>query len=240
MLSHLKTASKCNWYRKGKRMELGATGRAAQEMLEAERAHTSILVLDDDPPVAGTSAGTFSEVPESHSGPSNSDPSGSSSMDVDNASADEDGDDEDNDPEVVEQAFHDELFQFVPPEPLPDLMDVDENGAGPSSSTQRNRRPGFQLDDEDDDRVTDEYPGAAKVIRMDQTLHNKWKRKFSGDVDATEGDSVAGLEPGDNPFAPFASEMDWRVASWAVKDGIGHKSFDRLLAIPGVSIIPPL
>ncbi|KAJ3776370.1 hypothetical protein FB446DRAFT_762900 [Lentinula raphanica] len=35
-------------------------------------------------------------------------------------------------------------------------------------------------------------------------------------------------------FAPFASEMDWRIAEWVVKDGIGHKSFDRLLAIPGV------
>ncbi|KAE9382526.1 hypothetical protein BT96DRAFT_1055474, partial [Gymnopus androsaceus JB14] len=36
-------------------------------------------------------------------------------------------------------------------------------------------------------------------------------------------------------FAPFASEMDWRIVEWVVKDGIGHKSFDRLLDIPGVA-----
>ncbi|KAF9226844.1 hypothetical protein BS17DRAFT_794275 [Gyrodon lividus] len=42
-----------------------------------------------------------------------------------------------------------------------------------------------------------------------------------------EGDNV-------NKFAPFPSELDWRVACWAVQEGIGHKLFDRLLAIPGV------
>ncbi|KAG1735953.1 uncharacterized protein EDB91DRAFT_1235852 [Suillus paluster] len=36
-------------------------------------------------------------------------------------------------------------------------------------------------------------------------------------------------------FAPFESELEWRVACWAIQDGIGHKSFDRLMAIPGVS-----
>ncbi|KAF8958087.1 hypothetical protein BDZ97DRAFT_1668977 [Flammula alnicola] len=37
-----------------------------------------------------------------------------------------------------------------------------------------------------------------------------------------------------NPFAPFSSELDWRVAQWAVKDGPGHNAFNRLLEIPGV------
>ncbi|KAJ8579868.1 hypothetical protein M405DRAFT_892879 [Rhizopogon salebrosus TDB-379] len=36
-----------------------------------------------------------------------------------------------------------------------------------------------------------------------------------------------------NTFAPFASELDWRVAHWAVSEGIGHKSFNRLMDIPG-------
>ncbi|KAG1760237.1 hypothetical protein EDD22DRAFT_980691 [Suillus occidentalis] len=35
-------------------------------------------------------------------------------------------------------------------------------------------------------------------------------------------------------FYPFASHLDWEVACWAVQEGIGHKAFDRLLAIPGV------
>jgi len=38
----------------------------------------------------------------------------------------------------------------------------------------------------------------------------------------------------EDKFAPFASELDWRVARWAVQEGIGHKSFDRLMVIPGV------
>ena len=46
-------------------------------------------------------------------------------------------------------------------------------------------------------------------------------------------------EPGvekQNPYAPFASELDWRIARWAIKDNPGHKVFDRLLSIPGVSL----
>jgi hypothetical protein len=50
-----------------------------------------------------------------------------------------------------------------------------------------------------------------------------------------EGDTLMeeGGEP--NPFAPFSSELDWRVAQWAVKDGPGHNAFNRFLEIPGVS-----
>lgn len=39
----------------------------------------------------------------------------------------------------------------------------------------------------------------------------------------------------DNPYAPFASEVDWRVAQWAVKETVGQSAFDRFLEIPGVS-----
>ena len=38
-----------------------------------------------------------------------------------------------------------------------------------------------------------------------------------------------------NTFFPFNSELDWKVAEWAIKDGPGHKAFDQLLSIPGVS-----
>ena len=38
----------------------------------------------------------------------------------------------------------------------------------------------------------------------------------------------------EDKFAPFAAELDWRVARWAVQEGISHKSFDRLMAILGV------
>ena len=36
-------------------------------------------------------------------------------------------------------------------------------------------------------------------------------------------------------FSPFASELDWRVARWAVQEGVGHKLLDQLLAIPRAS-----
>lgn len=40
-----------------------------------------------------------------------------------------------------------------------------------------------------------------------------------------------------NPFYPFNSELDWRVAQWAIKDNAGHNMFDRLLAVPGVGVM---
>jgi hypothetical protein len=50
-----------------------------------------------------------------------------------------------------------------------------------------------------------------------------------------DGGEYSAGEEGDKRFAPFASELDWRVARWTVQEGVGHKSFDRLMAIPEVS-----
>lgn len=36
-------------------------------------------------------------------------------------------------------------------------------------------------------------------------------------------------------WAPFESETDWQLASWFVKEAIGHGSVDRFLEIPHVS-----
>jgi hypothetical protein len=38
-----------------------------------------------------------------------------------------------------------------------------------------------------------------------------------------------------NPWAPFASEVDWKVARWAKLRGAGSTAFSDLLAIDGVS-----
>ncbi|KAL1700331.1 hypothetical protein EV121DRAFT_214394, partial [Schizophyllum commune] len=35
-------------------------------------------------------------------------------------------------------------------------------------------------------------------------------------------------------YLPFASELDWRIALWAVKEDVSQGAFNRLLAIPGV------
>lgn len=129
-------------------------------------------------------------------------------------------------PSQVVEDFVNQAFDLVP-------LEADDTAPGPS---RQGRNYGYsQPDDFVDERIEeDPFPTAAKVIRMDRTLHEKWRALFghedsSGDV--SMGDAASdGLE-----FAPFASELDWRVANWAIQEGIGHKSLDRLLAIPGVS-----
>lgn len=129
-----------------------------------------------------------------------------------------------------------EVYHMIP---IPDpQVDIGTPGPGPSSSAYRSSASPLHSTsitiDSDGERITEEHPTAGKVIRMDVNLHAQWNRQW-GNRDS-EGDIPMG-SPGDegNHFAPFASELDWRIASWAVKDGIGHKSFDCLLSIPGVS-----
>ncbi|KAJ3816286.1 hypothetical protein EV361DRAFT_813345, partial [Lentinula raphanica] len=86
-------------------------------------------------------------------------------------------------------------------------------------------------DVEEGERVVEENTEAGVIIRMDTSLRARWLLAHNADVDHPMDGSP--LLP-DQAFAPFASEMDWRIAEWVVKDGIGHKSLDRLLAIPGV------
>ena len=66
---------------------------------------------------------------------------------------------------------------------------------------------------------------------MDKSLLARWQNIF-GTNEGNPKDRTADS----NHFAPFASELDWKIAQWAVKDGIGHNSFDRLLNIPGVRL----
>ncbi|KAJ7064424.1 hypothetical protein B0H15DRAFT_807765 [Mycena belliarum] len=118
------------------------------------------------------------------------------------------------------QEWEDDIFRFIP---------LDPNLPGPSSTPQ-NIRP---LVEEDNSRVVDSHPTAGRVIRMNDNLHAKWKRSFALAIPDGDGDVVMdGTSP--NGFAPFASELDWRIAEWVIKDGPGHKAFDRLLDIPGV------
>jgi len=58
---------------------------------------------------------------------------------------------------------------------------------------------------------------------MGKTLFDSWQEKFSDMVDQ---DGDVEMEGVGNKYAPFALEMDWRIARWAVKDGIGHNSFN--------------
>ena len=121
-----------------------------------------------------------------------------------------------------------DVYQFIPlagSRPVP-------KEAGPSGG-QRSRHvvDAFHLDESDDSRVEIPNLMAGKAIRMADTLHKQWHMKFGGgdedmDMDGSSSDKT--------DFAPFASEMDWKIANWVIKDGPGHAAFDCLLAIPDV------
>jgi hypothetical protein len=120
-----------------------------------------------------------------------------------------------------------------------EMVDVGIGEDGPGPDTTRNRRKAMErvLDEDDDTRVKVEYTanGAGKCIQMNTNIHDRWQQHFGSLDDHTP--ATESLPMQDNPYAPFASELDWRIARWAVKDGIGHKSFDRFLSIPGVRFL---
>jgi hypothetical protein len=123
-------------------------------------------------------------------------------------------DDFDIDPS--EDIERDEFLLLPPPVPVSTRPATNQSS---KSSTHRS------LDDNDDARVEDLHPTAGQVIgHAPSQLLAKDK----------EGDTIM-LEDG-SEFAPFSSELDWRFAEWAVKDGPGQKAIDRLLAISGVCV----
>jgi hypothetical protein len=90
--------------------------------------------------------------------------------------------------------------------------------------------PGLEVaenEDDEDQRVVQIDEEAGKIYRQDPP-----PRHCQVDKD---GDSLMDNNGDANPFFPFASELDWRIAQWAVKDGPGHSAFNRLLEIPEVS-----
>ena len=127
---------------------------------------------------------------------------------------------EEEEPGQVMEDFHDRLFDLIP--------------IGDPAERPRSPDPSSALDM----RVEDVHPTAGKVICMEETVHQRWRREFGGcdtDGDVVMEELGEGTSMKKNMFAPFKSELEWRVACWAIQDGIGHKSFDRLMAIPGVS-----
>ena len=211
LTSHLGAARKCAWYKKGKLRELlpvdvdEADGKLT---VEEEEVHS-----DEEITSAKAQSGT--------------------------EAIHEDIDEEDPGA-VMDDYIPEELFHFVPDESSG--PDIGEAGPGPSTTSQMSsearRKPHHCLDDDEDERVEDIDADAGRPIRMDKSLHQQWQELFGPGKDR-EGDVIMGdgtfLSSGRaNGFAPFASELDWRVANWAITEGVGHNSFNRLLAIPGV------
>ncbi len=81
------------------------------------------------------------------------------------------------------------------------------------------------LDDDDDSRIVEVHPTAGKIL---PPLSSEQQEKDS------DGDILMKNGQASGPFSSFSSELDWKIAEWAVKDSIGHTSLDHLLAIPEV------
>jgi len=132
---------------------------------------------------------------------------------------------QDSDINDIDFGPYGEEYHFLPNDE-PGQEDL-EGAAGPGPSTVANRIiRAAVLDDDDDECVTVIDEEAGRIYRQDAP-----PRYIPIDED---GDAVMGDDSEPNPFTPFSSELDWRVAQWAVKDGPGHNAFDRLLKIPGV------
>ncbi|KAF8964532.1 hypothetical protein BDZ97DRAFT_1757870 [Flammula alnicola] len=156
----------------------------------------------------------------------------------DQAPEDEDWGDYDpqQDPDIdVDMGPYGEEFHFIPDEYSTSVHDTEESEAGPGPRTAANRilqgatHPRHSVlddDDDEDERVTIMDQDAGK-IRRQEAPPRYIPMDRDGDILMSEGGEL-------NPFAPFSSELDWRVAQWAVKDGPGHNAFNRLLEIPGV------
>lgn len=89
-----------------------------------------------------------------------------------------------------------------------------------------------ELDEGDLSMFEVEHESGGAVIRMDASLHARWCLAHNLPSEDIPMDGSTGPV---NIYAPFASEMDWRVAEWVVKEDVGHNSFNRFLHIPGVS-----
>ena len=146
--------------------------------------------------------------------------------------------------EVDDEDFEDviqnrDLFRFVLPDQPPDGFS--SPGASSSYPRQVTISPPI-LDDDDDARTFEEDVTAGAVIAMQPTIVEKWKVYFGDDadndrmdVDGEETERAVGEDP-DRKWRPFASELDWRVAAWILKEDVGQNALNRFLSIPGVSL----
>lgn len=95
------------------------------------------------------------------------------------------------------------------------------------------------LDDVDTPLVVVEHKEAAHIVRTDNSLKTQWRRIFESNTSIRDivMEGTTDLNIGNLPseaYAPFTSELDWRIAQWGVKEEVGQNALNRLLEIPGV------
>lgn len=163
---------------------------------------------------------------------------------VDTAGAEADDDDNDDEGEgraamlraYIESLPEDtELFMLDEPS-----VGLGEAGPGPSTRAHMfnsilGARPRNLYEDVEDDLPVDEHPNTVDgTPRLKSTLRDHYEALF-GQRDDDAMDTTTNAD--DHLYPHWAGRIDWEIARWMVKDGIGHGSFDRLLAIEGVCIL---
>lgn len=136
----------------------------------------------------------------------------------------------------------------------------------PSSSAQHTpstpkRTTSIRLDDEEDIRVIDDSDRGGEDFGPGEGMYDSWHRRLRDlakemqereniraervrrrreemGLDEEADEEIEMWE--DNEWAPFRTKLDWEIAKWAIEEGIGKGSIDRLLKIPGVRIRLPV
>ncbi|KAF8906955.1 hypothetical protein CPB84DRAFT_1644167, partial [Gymnopilus junonius] len=126
------------------------------------------------------------------------------------------------DPDIdMEFGPYEDEYDFLPPVAGPGPQTAENQILHGAANTRASA-----LDMDDDKLFIQIDETAGRIYRRDPP-----PRHLQVDKD---GDNLMDNDGEPNPFFPFTSELDWRVAQWAVKDGPGHNAFNRLLDIPGV------
>ncbi|PPQ91224.1 hypothetical protein CVT25_001188 [Psilocybe cyanescens] len=207
--SHLSTTKSCTWYMKGKLWNLGPVNTSISMRHQNE---TEEQAKGGDP--FNVSLDGEENLPEEQDW-DDYDPMNHEDFDFDMSALQAGG-------------SHRDEFHFIPNTPeLPEDGVEGEDGPGPQTAANRIQSAALHyskvLDDNEDDRTIIWTKNAGDII------HHVVPPKYMPEEENTT--------IGASKFFPFASELNWKVAQWAVMDGPGHNAFDRLLAIPGVSII---
>ncbi|KAF7795494.1 hypothetical protein EIP86_006656 [Pleurotus ostreatoroseus] len=72
---------------------------------------------------------------------------------------------------------------------------------------------------DEEETVREVFDGAARVVGWDLDV----RRRYEANAHST-----------DNPWHPFSSELEWKIAKWAKESDTGDNSLNKLLSIPGV------
>ncbi|KAF9061039.1 hypothetical protein BDP27DRAFT_1149834, partial [Rhodocollybia butyracea] len=92
------------------------------------------------------------------------------------------------------------------------------------------------VDDEDEPRTWQWNDTAGKVINKHKTVYERWESilKSKGQQELSSGTTTHDDNLDQKCYHPFASQLDWEIAQWAVTEKISQKGLDRLLNVPQV------